>query len=214
VRCTNLSLFLTYAEKKLDRRAFFTKGAGKVAQTVTRHAAEQARKNASRWIRPPFAIEELDFLIGCNRCGDCISACPHGIIFPLSSKLGVKVFNTPAMDLNNHGCHLCEDWPCINACEKEVLNIPELIQNQAKEEVSETQIPLPKIAKITINTKTCLPYAGPECGACRVCPVEGAMLWNMEKPSINPDVCTGCALCREACIIEPKAINVVSLNKT
>ncbi len=201
----------------MDRRAFFTRGAGKVAQTVTKHAAEKARENASRWIRPPFAIEELDLLIGCSRCGDCISACPHGIIFPLSSKLGVKVFNTPAMDLNNHGCHLCEDWPCVQACEKDVLKFSELVNaEEAGEEKSNAAVirPMPKMAQVSINTKTCLPYSGPECGACRVCPVEGAMVWSMERPSINMELCTGCALCREACIVEPKAIDVLSLYKS
>ncbi len=199
----------------MDRRAFFTKGAGKVAQAVTRHAAEQARKNASRWIRPPFAIEELDLLIACSRCGDCVSACPHGVIFPLPSNLGVKVFNTPAMDLNNQACHLCETWPCVNACEKEVLKIPEPAETEVAEQgeadKDTAQKIWPKIAKVTINVKTCLPYSGPECGACRVCPVEGAMLWDMEKPRINMGLCTGCALCREACIVEPKAIYIESL---
>ncbi len=201
----------------MDRREFFTRSAGKVAQKVTQHAAEKARENAARWIRPPFAIEELDFLIACTRCGDCISACPYEIIFPLSSKLGAKVFNTPAMDLNNHACHLCEDWPCVQACaqacEKPVLKIPE-INSEQKENTTSLKKPLPKLANVFINIKTCLPYSGPECGACKVCPVEGAMIWDMEKPSINNDLCTGCALCREACIVEPKAIDVRSIYKT
>lgn len=195
----------------MDRRSFFTQSAGKVAQKVTQHAAETARKNSSRWIRPPFAIDELDFLLACNRCGDCISACPYGIIFPLSSKLGVKVFNTPAMDLNNQGCHLCEDWPCVNACEKEVLILP--IEKNEEKEASVKDDPLPKIASVTINVNTCLPYSGPECGACRVCPIEGALVWDMEKPRIVGRNCTGCALCREACIVDPKAIIVQSKYK-
>ncbi len=194
----------------MDRRSFFTRGADKVAQKVTNHAIEKVREDASRWIRPPFAIEELDFLMGCSRCGDCVKACLHEIIFPLSSRLGVKVFNTPAMDLNNHGCHLCEDWPCVRVCEKQVLKLP-LLNEEEKDELQATDHPLPKIAKVTINKKTCLPYSGPECGACRVCPVQGAMTWDMEKPVINAEICTGCALCREACIVEPKAINVQSI---
>lgn len=223
----------------MDRRAFFTRGAGKVAQKVTQHAAQKARENAARWIRPPFAIEELDFLLACDRCGDCVRACPKNIIFPLSSKLGIKVFNTPAMDLVNHACHLCEDWPCVQVCEKDALKLPEQTSANigAEKLQSEIQVPeenkprednqqeieqaeqraqrmLPKIAVVSINTKTCLPYSGPECGACRVCPVAGAMTWYMEKPDINESLCTGCAQCREACIVEPKAINVQSKYKT
>ena len=214
----------------MDRRAFFTRGADKAAQALAKHAAKKARENASRWIRPPFAIEELDFLLACNRCGDCIEACPHDVIFPLSSKLGVKVFSTPAMDLFNHSCHLCEDWPCVEVCEKEALKVivssdennteehvleNSDIENVNREEVNEDSASrvLPKIATVYINTQSCMPYSGPECGACRVCPVEGAMLWDMEKPSINMQLCTGCALCREACIVEPKAIIVQSKYK-
>ncbi|MCK4710349.1 MAG: hypothetical protein KAU21_17165, partial [Gammaproteobacteria bacterium] len=61
-----------------------------------------------------------------------------------------------------------------------------------------------------INKETCLPYSGPECGACKVCPVEGALVWSMEKPEIDQALCTGCALCREACIVDPKAVMIQS----
>jgi len=209
----------------MDRRSFFTRGAGEVAHAVTKHAAQKARENASRWIRPPFAIDELDFLLDCTRCNKCIDACPENIIFPLSATLGVKVFNTPAMDLLNHGCHLCEGWPCVKACETDALILPvpsinQQTRNQIEEGISNKSTDanasiriLPVISTVTIDSKTCLPYSGPECGACRICPVEGAMIWEMEKPEINPLICTGCALCREACIVEPKAINVQSKYK-
>lgn len=218
----------------MDRRAFFTKSVGKVARTVSDHAAEKAAANASRWIRPPFAIEELDFLLACSRCGDCIEACPHDVIFPLASRLGAKVFSTPAMDLANQGCHLCVDWPCVSVCEPKALLLPTAVNktkedNAADLEVSTEQLEvsedknshgldydekiLPKIANVYINESTCLPYSGPECGACNVCPVEGAMIWVMEKPEINQTLCTGCALCREACIVEPKAVIVQSKYK-
>ncbi len=205
----------------MDRRAFFSRGVGKVAKAVTSHAADKSRENASRWIRPPFAIDELDLLLACDRCGDCIAACPYHIIFPLSAKLGVKVFNTPAMDLVNQGCHLCEQWPCVEACPKDALKLPEAEQTAGNNDVEDDDVDaeeeelkiLPRIARVFIDVKTCLPYTGPECGACRVCPVEGAMQWDMEKPLINAQLCTGCALCREACIVEPKAIIVQSKYK-
>lgn len=216
----------------MDRRAFFTRGAGKAAKVVAKHAVEKAHKNASRWIRPPFAIDELDFLLACNRCGDCTQACPHEVIFPLHSKLGVSVFATPAMNLLNQACHLCADWPCVEVCEKGALKIPvpavenneegdinastvdKSIDDENNVDAQEEQKPLPKIATVSINIDTCLPYNGPECGACRVCPVDGAMIWTMEKPSINMEFCTGCALCREACILDVKAINVQSKYKS
>jgi len=204
----------------LDRRSFFTRGVGKVAKAVTDHSAEQARKNAARWIRPPFALDELEFLLACTRCDACVTACTYDLIFPLSAKQGAKVVSTPAMDLLNKGCHLCEDWPCVNACEVGALKFPVVEKNS--NELSEPDAYgdqykerfVPKIANVFINKETCLPYSGPECGACKVCPVEGALVWSMEKPEINQTLCTGCALCREACIVDPKAVAVESKYKT
>ncbi len=194
----------------MDRRAFFTRGAGKVAHAVTKHAEEKARANSTRWIRPPFAIEELDFLLACTRCNKCIEACPHDVIFALSARLGVKVFNTPALDLRNKACHMCEDWPCVNACDDNALKMSPLEDDS--EETAQQE--MPRIATAYIDEGTCLPYSGPECGACRVCPVSGAMSWIMEKPQIVTEVCTGCGLCRQACIIEEKAIHLHSKYKS
>lgn len=222
----------------MDRRAFFTRGAKKVAQNATQLLAKKVEENASHWIRPPFAVDEINFLLTCTRCDECIKACPHQVIFPLPARLGAQVVSTPVMDLLNRSCHLCEDWPCVQACEPKALTIPlrtpesesdvaeveEAINPEessgtttneelAIDEPEEIEKQWPKIARVFINTKTCMPYSGPECGACRICPVPGAMIWHQEKPIIDDAICTGCALCREACIVEPKAIIVQSKYK-
>jgi len=157
---------------------------------------------AENWIRPPFAVNELDFLFDCTRCDKCIKACPHDVLFKLPAKWGVKAVGTPAMDLRVRGCHMCQDWPCVTACEPKVLKLPDQDGEIPPEAV--------KLARVTINTKTCLPYLGPECGACAdACPVPGALEWEDRlRPGINQDACTGCALCLEACITEPKSVDV------
>jgi Fe-S-cluster-containing dehydrogenase component len=44
------------------------------------------------------------------------------------------------------------------------------------------------------------------------CPVPGALEWEGGiRPVINDTLCTGCALCRGACIVAPKAIPISSL---
>lgn len=191
----------------MDRRSFFRRAAGKAAETVVKEADRKVKAEASRWIRPPYAIDELEFLLACTRCGECISACPHDVVFPLTARLGAKVVNTPAMDILNKGCHCCEDWPCVAVCEPGALAITE-----AEEE--ETPVAYPVMAKAKVDTEHCLPYSGPECGACRgICPVPDAMTWERERPVIQADVCIGCGMCREVCIVEPKAIKIVSINK-
>jgi ferredoxin len=65
---------------------------------------------------------------------------------------------------------------------------------------------------VRIDTETCLPYLGPECGACAdSCPVPGALRWEGGlRPVIDDEICTGCALCRQACILDPKAIGIAA----
>ncbi len=195
-------------DEQLDRRAFFRLGIRKAAKTVVTEAEERAERSANRWVRPPFAVAELDFLIKCTRCGDCLEACPHDVLFPLSAKLGVQVISTPAMDLINKGCRMCDDWPCVAACGSSAL----FRDGGTQDLKGNTEPALPKLADTAIDTSICLPYSGPECGACaHSCPVPGALVWDGPKPRIDREICTGCALCREACIVEPKAVLVRSL---
>ena len=108
----------------MDRRNFFRMGLQKAAETAVRLADESVTQRARHWIRPPFAQAELEFLLACTRCDKCIEACPHDVIFKLPARLGAQVVGTPAMDVLNKGCHLCEDWPCVNACEPDALRLP------------------------------------------------------------------------------------------
>lgn len=190
-------------DDKLDRRAFFTLGMKKTAKAAVDLAQNRVEQRARHFIRPPFAIDELDFLIKCTRCEACIKACPQEIIFPLTARLGIEVLSTPALDLMSNACLLCKDWPCVQACEGNALLSPQPMED-GKEEAS-----APRLAMASIDPEHCLPYSGPECGACHsACPIPGAINWDMTRPKINEVLCSGCAQCREACITMPKAITI------
>ena len=139
----------------MDRRSFIRRGAKRAGHAVLREAERQAESAAVRWIRPPFAARELDVLLNCTRCGDCITACEHHVVFPLSARLGAKVAGTPALDVLNRGCHLCVDWPCVTACTTGALRRPDPTSTQ-----------LPTMALAVIDTSACIAHLGPECGAC------------------------------------------------
>ena len=187
----------------INRRQFFRRAFAKTGETIVKQLDERIGKKAANYIRPPYAIAEMEFLLACTRCHACIEACPHHVIFPLSSKLGTEVLGTPALSLANKACMLCEDYPCLTACEPQALK-------KSKQEDA-----LPKLAKVRIDPQTCLPFQGPECGVCvGVCPVPGAIKLELEKPVIESAVCVGCGQCRQACIVEPKAINIYSLYHT
>ena len=194
----------------LDRRAFFLAGTRKVTKVALDQVDARVRQRATHWIRPPHALDELDFLTTCTRCGECIDACSYQVIFPLPSRLGAAITNTPALDLINKGCHLCEDWPCVTTCKAGALKLSQKVLKDG----SDTEVSMPKIAVASINTQTCLPYSGPECGACESsCPIPSALKWHSQKPLIDSEICVGCGLCREACITDPKSIKIVSLHK-
>jgi ferredoxin-type protein NapG len=189
----------------MKRRDFFKLGARKAAEIASHVASEKFAMQAESWLRPPFAKAELPFLLACTRCDKCIEACPHDVLFKLPARLGSRVEDTPALDLIKRGCHMCSDWPCVQACEPGALAFPNHDDGAPPAPV--------RLAQVWIDTTTCLPYLGPECGACAdACPVEGALEWEGGiKPVVNGERCTGCALCREACILDPKAIKVAAL---
>ncbi len=244
-------------QKRMDRRNFFRSAISKSGKTVVKAVDSRINKQASRWIRPPFAINELEFLLTCSRCNACIDACPYHVIFSLPARIGTKFAATPALDLINHGCHLCEGWPCVTVCEVKALafplpatddsdlqtddlqtdnlqidnlpandlrtdalrtedNTPETAagtNHAIDEDITETRL-LPELARIRINEQSCLPYSGPECGACfDSCPVTGALTQDGFRPVINPSLCCGCGLCRESCIVDPKAITISSVQR-
>jgi len=220
----------------MDRRNFFKYSFSKLTEAGVGALEHRAEQKARNWIRPPFAKHELDFLLECTRCNACMEACPSQVIFLLPVSRGPEVAATPALDLLNKGCQLCNNWPCVTACEAGALafaseptttlveqddpasseNDPALKPKPEPEpEQGTLAIPAPQecppLAKVTINTEYCIPYAGPECGACRgSCPIPETLLWQGEKPVINEETCVGCGLCREMCITAPKAINICS----
>ncbi len=195
----------------MDRRAFFRQALRKSGEQVVKHVDAKVSQQAGRWIRPPFALDELEFLLACTRCGDCVTACPHQVVFLLSARLGARVAATPALDLANRGCRLCDDWPCVAACEPGALLWPRPAEDAGE---ADTPKPLPRLARLSIDTATCLPYSGPECGACaHSCPVPGALTWQQTRPVIDAGICIGCAQCREACIVEPRAITISSRHR-
>lgn len=66
--------------------------------------------------RPPWAIDESQFLTLCTRCGDCFKACPNGLIKPADRPEydGSPIAGTPVLDLACGQCSYCGS--CARAC--------------------------------------------------------------------------------------------------
>ncbi len=188
----------------MKRRDLLRLGAKKAARAAVHLVQSKTGRRAEGWLRPPYAVDEISFLLGCTRCGKCLEACPHDVLFELPARLGRQVAGTPVMGLLDRGCRMCQDWPCVTVCEPGVLKLPD--------RDGETPPPPARLARAHINTEICLPYLGPECGACaHACPVPGALEWEAGlRPVIDQERCTGCAMCREACITEPRAVDITA----
>ncbi len=140
--------------------------------------------------RPPGAVDEFQFLAGCTRCGDCITACPYDAIRRAPDRLG-SVAGTPIIEADTSACMMCEDFPCIASCVPGVLvdSLP------------------PIMGTATVTEHLCLAHHSTLCTVCSErCPVDEAITVTNGKPTVNEDICTGCGVCRYVCPAPENAI--------
>ncbi|MGD9688248.1 MAG: 4Fe-4S binding protein [Phycisphaerales bacterium] len=158
-------------------------------------AAPDARRVTLPIHRPPGAVPEAAFLAGCTRCSACITACPVGAIVHAPARFR-HAAGTPMIDPYASACIMCEDTPCISACEPGVLRAGR---------------PL-KMGVAWIQTEACLAHTGSFCTVCSErCPVPGAIEVAAGKPAIRPEVCTGCGVCASVCPAPHNAVVVMPL---
>lgn len=140
--------------------------------------------------RPPGAIAEPQFLAGCTRCGDCITACPYEAIRKAPERVGAAA-GTPTIEADASACQMCEDFPCISACGPGVLT---------------SSIP-PIMGTAQVTEHLCLAHHHTTCTVCSErCPVEGVFTVTEGKPFIDESLCTGCGVCRYVCPAPENAI--------
>jgi MauM/NapG family ferredoxin protein len=146
-------------------------------------------------LRPPGAIEEESFLDGCTKCNACVEACPHDAITQAPLRFR-RAAGTPMIDPIKSPCRMCEDFPCIAACEPSVLRMA-----------------MPKkmgVARIDIFT--CLAHTGSFCTVCSEhCPVDGAIEVTNGMPRIIEETCTGCGVCQHVCPAPANAVVLMPL---
>lgn len=173
--------------------------------------AERTRVLPQDRIRPPGALRERDFLDACMRCGLCVQACPYDTLRLADLNRPVPA-GTPYFVARETPCEMCETIPCAAACPTGAL-LPSLT------DIRDADMGLAELG----TPERCLSYIGAAyCDSCyKACPIKGQAIRMQHgrtprggnfKPVVDPDRCTGCGRCENACVVEGVAAITVRAN--
>jgi len=190
----------------MKRRSFlqqFAQGAAAASALLLNDSAKARPKvtTRQRYLRPPGALTEGDFLARCIRCGQCGEACPNRCIEFFSPRGGLGAANTPYITPRSQACILC--MKCTQACPTGAL--------QALQRTAEDVLGKVRMGKARVDKTLCLSWQGKSCGVCyRACPLADVAITvgYMEQPTVT-EQCVGCGLCERSCIQMPQAIKVI-----
>ena len=187
------------SDPKFSKRDLLVQGLHRVREVgavVTEMAVEGfADRFTPRVCRPPGAVGEIEFLVACTRCGECVKACPAGAILNLDDQAGLAA-GTPFLDPNRYRpCVVCTDAPCMPACPTGALQVMDMRDTF--------------IGVARLNRDTCRAWNDIPCTNClKACPYpDDAILFDDDgRPWIDPRHCIGCGRCIPSCPTRPKSI--------
>ena len=185
------------AAPAVARRSVLSTGLGLVALAVgTRLAGamvKQGRESNRTVLRPPGSVDERRFAGLCIRCGNCVRACPAGIIQPDLGNADMAGLFAPVVRFQDDYCH--EDCRrCTEVCPSRAIAKLSLQQKMSS-----------PIGLAKVDMSICYLADDRECSICKRECDYGAIefVWSDEEylpiPTVDPAKCPGCGRCEVFC---------------
>lgn len=211
------------------RRAVLAGLAGLLFHPLARTSGRSTRDFSSRVLRPPGAVEELEFLERCVKCDQCIRVCPTNVLQPAWFEPGLEGLWTPILNFRMGYCRL-QCTACGQVCPTGAIQRISVARKLGREGFQASG-PL-RLGTAHIDPGRCLPHGKSiPCVVCQeVCPTSPKAIYvepvtrnlpdgtsvQLALPRVDIDRCIGCGICEYECPVvgDRRAIYVTAEGET
>ncbi len=185
---------------------------GLLCYPFVRTSGRSTRNFSSSVIRPPGAVEELEFLERCLKCNQCVRVCPTNVLQPAALEAGLEGLWSPLLNFRLGHCQL-HCTACGHVCPTGAIRPISVAEKLGLGEFA-SQGPI-RLGTAHIDPARCLPHSKSiPCVVCEeVCPTSPKAIYGqrtvhilrdgtpreLSLPAVDLDLCIGCGICEQKC---------------